>query len=400
MTENRIGPPVRGKEFYGRDKFVKLVSDQLRNGHVLLAAPRRFGKTSVMFRLIDDPKWDYRIVHADLEHLTDPAVFISELIVKLAKDGKLAKALSTLKSLPSGIWESFKSNFEEIELYDFKVKIREQISARWQDSGEELFQKIAESKTTIVFFLDEFPMMIDRMARTGKREEAISLLRWLRSIRNQPHNHNLRFLIAGSIGIDRVLNELGEIASINDFEQIRLEPFSAKVATAFLQELSQSHSIPLTTPSIRKILALLGTPVPYFLQIMFSEIYKTYVQDDEPITPKKIEQIYRNKILGVNCKTYFDHYYGRLREYYPPHEEKAIKRILRELAVVDAMTRDACFQFYQSQVGQSSDVDSFNRLMSDLEQDFYIAFDAEARQYKFACKMLRDWWLRHYGMES
>ena len=43
MTENRIGPPVRGKEFYGRDKFVKLVSDQLRNGHVLLAAPRRLG---------------------------------------------------------------------------------------------------------------------------------------------------------------------------------------------------------------------------------------------------------------------------------------------------------------------------------------------------------------------
>ena len=52
MVENRVGPPVRGEDFYGREAFVKLVSDKLKVGHVLLAAPRRFGKTSVMYRLM------------------------------------------------------------------------------------------------------------------------------------------------------------------------------------------------------------------------------------------------------------------------------------------------------------------------------------------------------------
>jgi AAA+ ATPase superfamily predicted ATPase len=56
MVENRVGPPVRGKDFYGREAFVKLVSDKLKVGYVLLAAPRRFGKTSVMYRLMDAPQ--------------------------------------------------------------------------------------------------------------------------------------------------------------------------------------------------------------------------------------------------------------------------------------------------------------------------------------------------------
>ncbi len=55
MVENRVGPPVRGQEFYGREAFVKLVSDKLKAGQVKLAAPRRFGKTRVMYRLMDEP---------------------------------------------------------------------------------------------------------------------------------------------------------------------------------------------------------------------------------------------------------------------------------------------------------------------------------------------------------
>jgi uncharacterized protein len=149
-----------------------------------------------------------------------------------------------------------------------------------------------------------------------------------------------------------------------------------------------------------KMLALIGTPVPYFLQIIFSEVAKAYALAEEEITPEKIERIYRDKVLGVDCKTYFDHYYGRLRDYYDASEEKAVKRILRELAAVGEMTRDACWQFYQEQVGRSADNEAFNLLMTDLENDFYVRFEADTHRYQFACKLLRDWWLRHYGMTS
>src|ERR1044072_7830472 len=401
MVVNRVGAPVRGSDFYGRDALVELVWNKLKAGNILLSAPRRCGKTSVMYRLLDEPRFDLKVIHADLEHMVEPAELISQLTVQLAKDTRLTRIASGLSYFPRSLWTRFKNTFSEVDLLKVKVKLREHLRPQWQSSGEELFKRIADSESTIVFVLDEFPMMIDRMARSAAhREEAKTLLRWLRALRQSPNCKNVRFLISGSIGIGHVLNELGEISAINDFEQVRLEPFPSKVARGLLTELARSEKITLSDQSIRKMLNLIGTHVPYFIQVIFSEAAKAHVQDGEPITPRKIEQIYRDKVLGVDCKTYFDHYYGRLRDYYQPNEEKAIKRILRELAVVERLTRDVCYQFYRENTINNLDVEDFNRLMTDLENDFYIRFDNTARQYEFASKLLRDWWLRHYGLEA
>ncbi|HIE53478.1 MAG TPA: hypothetical protein EYP85_17130 [Armatimonadetes bacterium] len=60
MIRNTVGPPVRSEDFYDREEFVNRLWDRLDRNHVLLAAPRRFGKTSVMYRLIDAPRGDGR----------------------------------------------------------------------------------------------------------------------------------------------------------------------------------------------------------------------------------------------------------------------------------------------------------------------------------------------------
>lgn len=89
MVVNRVGAPVRGTDFYGRDALVELVWNKLKTGNILLAAPRRFGKTSVMYRLIDEPRFDFKVVHADLEHMTEPAELISQLTVQRFSSRKI-----------------------------------------------------------------------------------------------------------------------------------------------------------------------------------------------------------------------------------------------------------------------------------------------------------------------
>ncbi len=402
MVINRVGPPVRGRDFYGREAFVSLLSEKLRWGNVLLAAPRRFGKTSVMYSLIDDPRWDYKVIHADLEALTEPAELITLLVVELARagDSRLSKIAKSLSYFPRTLWSHFTETFEEVVLMEVKIKLKEKLRPRWQESGEELFKRVAASQTTIIFVLDELPMMIDRMARSEAcRSDAKTMLRWLRALRLSPSITNLRFLIAGSIGIEHVLNELGEISAINDFEKVRLDPFPAKVAAAFINDLGATHNLRLSPQSKRRMLDLIGTPIPYFLQIIFSEVAKAHAQDGAPVTPGRVEHIYRDRVLGVDCKMYFDHYYGRLREYYQPQEEKATKRILRELGMAGLLSRDACYQLYKEAIDGKAETDEFNRLMTWLENDFYVRYQPDARQYEFSCKLLRDWWLRHYGME-
>ncbi|HEX6046992.1 MAG TPA: hypothetical protein VFZ22_21055 [Pyrinomonadaceae bacterium] len=401
MVINRVGAPVRGADFYGRDTFVDLIWQKLKIGNILLAAPRRFGKTSVMYQLIDEPRYEFKIVHADLEYMTEPAELISQLVVQLAKDTGLARVANGLSYFPKTLWTRFKQTFSEVELLKVKIKLRDELRPNWQESGEELFRRIADFQSTIVFVLDEFPMMIDRMARSAThREEAKTLLRWLRALRQSPNIGNVRFLVAGSIGIDHVLSELEETSAINDFEKVTLEPFSPRVAAGLLSELARSQNISLSQSSKRKMLEVIGTHVPYFVQVIFSEAAKSHAQDGLPITPKRVEQIYRDKVLGVDCKTYFDHYYGRLRSYYEPHEEKTTKRILRELAVVGRLKRDSCYQIYRQNNGDGSEIEQFNRLMTGLENDFYVRFDTNTSAYEFASKLLRDWWLRHYGLEA
>ena len=223
MVMNQVGPPVRGHNCFGRDAFVDLLWEKLSSGHVLLASPRRFGKTSVMYKLLDEPRWGYRMLLADLEDLAEPAEFVTCLIERTAKYQQLGKAIHDLADLPRAAWSRLRASIEEVELYKLRVKLRERLRPHWRESGAELFRKLADTTHTTVFMLDEFPMMIDRMSRSSlHREDARTLLRWLRSVRQSPEFGNIRFLIAGSVGIGGILNQLDEISAINDLEQLRL----------------------------------------------------------------------------------------------------------------------------------------------------------------------------------
>ena len=396
---NRVGPPVRGEDFYGREAFVGLVWQKVQAGHVLLAAPRRFGKTSVMYSLIDEPRHNFRIVHVDLQPLDEPAQLLTELIVKLSSQRGFSVNLPGLGEAARKVLSKVQNTLDEVELFEIKLKLREQTQQAWPEIGEALFAQLAASHHPMLFILDELPMMLDRMARSPEhRPEAKSLLRWLRRLRVAPEMQNLHFLVAGSIGIDYVLHDLGEITAINDFERLRLDPFPLKVAGRFLEELSQSHALALSPACRSKIFQLVGEPVPYFLQIIFSEILKSHAQNGEKPTPARIERLYHERVLGVDCKSYFDHYYGRLREYYKPQEEKAIKRLLRELAVIGRLSRPTSYALYRETLARRLDVEDFNSVMTNLENDFYITQDTATGDYRFACKLLRDWWLRHYGL--
>jgi uncharacterized protein len=209
----------------------------------------------------------------------------------------------------------------------------------------------------------------------------------------------VRFLVAGSIGIGNVLNNLGETSSINDFETLKLQPFSEPVADRFLLALSESHDVPLMPAVRKKVVQLIGTRVPYFLQIMFSEIAKALKERDIAPTTTTVETLYRETVLGVDCETYFDHYYGRLRDYYDKPDERAAKTILRTVANLSSVKRAECYQIYRKEC-DGADIEWFNGLMANLENDFYVAFDSRRNVYSFSCKLLRDWWLRHYGMEG
>src|ERR1700691_5819806 len=110
MPCNFVGPPVRGADCYGREASVDLVWEKLSFGHVVLASPRRFGKTSVMYRLIDAPRWDYRLVHCDRGHFLEHVDLLTALVVQLSRDDVLSKIESALSWVATKACLPFRAN--------------------------------------------------------------------------------------------------------------------------------------------------------------------------------------------------------------------------------------------------------------------------------------------------
>ena len=65
---NKIGPPVEGDDFFGREKEIHKANRLLDSSHsLLLSAPRRIGKSSLAKRLIEEKKnHGWKCVYIDL----------------------------------------------------------------------------------------------------------------------------------------------------------------------------------------------------------------------------------------------------------------------------------------------------------------------------------------------
>ena len=85
---NKIGPPVEGDDFFGREKEIRQANRLLDGGHsLLLSAPRRIGKSSFAKRLIDEKKGqNWKCVYIDLEETTTEEGFLRLVIEAFNKN--------------------------------------------------------------------------------------------------------------------------------------------------------------------------------------------------------------------------------------------------------------------------------------------------------------------------
>lgn len=403
MVRNLVGSPARGEDFFDREELVDRIWEELEINNILLAAPRRFGKTSIMYSLLDRPRKGWEIVHLDAESVTSPVKFIIMLIETFLADKKIRKFLLEAWNKTSGWARNFA---EEIQFgsFDVNVKIRmgKKIKSNWQEKGEELFSKLRnfDGKTKLLIIIDELPMMLQLFEENDiSSSETRVFLNWFRKLRIDPKIglNNCRFLIGGSIGIDSQLTVLNASSSFNDFEKLFVGALDVKKSLLFIGLLLSYHNIRLSEQAKREILNLIGEAIPYFIQIFVNEIASDQLQKQRTLGVVRIREIYENRILSTNCKTYFNHYYNRLREYHKI-SELAAKNILRELALVfpEPKSKDSLYRIYKGVSPGSGSRELFVDLMVNLENDFYVIYH-KSEGYQFASKILCDWWRRYYA---
>jgi len=164
------------------------------------------------------------------------------------------------------------------------------IGTVWRDLGVALARSIDGLSGRWLIAVDEVPVFLLNLL---KPQDGLARVRgflyWLRDLR-QDHHAKVRWILAGSIGLDTVAARHGLGDTVNDLVPMPLGAFEPETAQRFLQALATSYDLDMTAEVSTYITERLGWPVPYYLQILFGAFYDP-VEDGATLGTDVVDQV-------------------------------------------------------------------------------------------------------------
>ncbi len=402
---NITGAPVTGSNFYPRQGQLAHIWRRLPHSSLLLAAPRRSGKTSILFHIRDNAQFDYVPLFFNVEGDYHPAAFIAHLVDRLRR----AKGLPALGKYLGSLFDALLPEKLKVTVGSdlVKVELEKAFRATWDEQGQRVLDALRQipEGQSVVFLVDEFPLLLQKMHRApdlGKPVVA-QFLHWFRSLRNDPElvQGKVRFVLTGSIGVEGILRRLHLSASLNDLDRITLEPFSRDQALGLLRMLhasdaggeqsrdAQERDTETLDPVFNTMLDRIEELSPYYVQLFYKEARELADDCSTPLDQALVQRTYEERMLGAAGRRALSHYQERLDDALPEKEASLARFVLdlaaeREQGISEARVYDQI----DTETGMSPD--AVDPIIQILLHDGYLKRDK--RRLRFRARLLRDWW--------
>jgi hypothetical protein len=173
---------------WGREAFIARLWEALDANGVLLVAPRRFGKTSVMHALCDAQREPWTAVYLDAEHVRHPAEFAVALIRKCWEAAPSWRTALAERFEQAKGW--FGAAVSAVGLASspdqhFWFELRRDMNRAWESRSLELLQALRTIEARVVFAVDELAVLLENFADRGA-ERPLGDLRSPRTRSTQP----------------------------------------------------------------------------------------------------------------------------------------------------------------------------------------------------------------------
>jgi hypothetical protein len=400
---NKTGSPVSGDDFFDREwEFKQLIKSIRAQEHILISAPRRVGKSSLMKKALSwSQNKGYIAVDADVQDCKDESDFLEVLAEAFRKSGikpgwlsNIYRQINALRDWLNGI---------KINVSTVGLEFSESLPPEWRQTTnvfDELFEKLVDNNKKVLVGMDELPIFLSRIMKMDSEGGAIRvdvILHWLRSIRQK--HPQIVWIICGSIGLDTFAEQHNLVGAINDLRLQRLGAFSDQDARTFLRMLGESPKNPLKLGDeiIDYIVEKVGWPLPYFLQLVFQVI------DEMP--PDKRSAEYPSaedvdnaceSLYGAGYSKYFAHWVKRLDDQLSVPDVDAATAILNAVSrYKEGLSRNKLLQVLIERQ-PNADVEKLEKqlafLLDVLERDGY--FLRANSIYAFRSFVLREFWKR------
>ena len=377
---NKIGPPVEGEDFFGREKEIRKANRLLDSNHsLLLSAPRRIGKSSLAKRLIEEKKQQgWKCVYIDLEETTTEEGFL-RLVIEAFKKNEIWKQLT--EGMSKGL-VSVLDRIEKISLgpVDLNIGKREE----QEDLYKNLKELIKHDEDTFIV-VDELTLFLGILNKSENGAEKVAfILNWLRSLR-QVSKTNVRWLFCGSVGLRNFTSAMNLGYTINDLMEFGLGELTREEAEGLLSGLCKSEDMEMSEELINYTLDKLHWNIPYFIQVIFSKLAEEY---EDEVTKESIDIAY-NKLCSENYLSTWSERLSEYREYEVP-----ARQILKALSTQSVgLERDAMLNILMTSQ-DASKVEEMDYILSKvlemLENDGYILKMDSIRTFR--SPLLRDYW--------
>ena len=397
MVHSKVGQPVVGSDFFNRKTEQQQLWQLLREDNVLLLAPRRVGKTSLMRQLRSTTaQRQIEAAYCTVEGATSEEDFVNKLFAAIADMPSAKKVLAQLTGGALGKFFKRIKKVEALKLFSVELERFDALPEnRWELLGNALFDALEKENGRRLLLVDELPIFILALLRLDPSgDRARHFLSWLREQRQRPgYNGWLRWLLAGSIGLDTVAARMRLGDTINDLALFRLGAFDPETADQLLRELATTYSLPLDEPTRERILARVGWLIPFYLQLVFREL-KTRAEETGTLpSPSLVDSVFE-ELMSPAKRAYFDYWRQRLHDELGQPDAGLALDLLGAVAQDPAgTTKQTLSLLLVERIQESASHDEKLRYLLDvLQTDGYLV---EAKQrYRFRSPLLREYWLR------
>lgn len=379
--KNVVGQAVRKDDFWPRDIELEDIWQVIEsNCHILLCAPRRVGKTSIMLNLLDEPKQGYIAIYIDTESADTQAEFWGKLYHTLIAE----EFVSNLKSKTKSLWQKIKTiKIDNISISG--VKFGDSDVMDHKQAVKRLIEDL-ELEYKLIIMLDEFAQTIENIIQYESEQSAVNLLKAHRELRlDQTFSEKAQFIYAGSIGLESVVAKINSSKHINDLNSVKVPPLTFDEAEKFTSELCQNIGMEMSTQDLTYLLAEIHWLIPFYIQLIIQEL-KKLCRRGAKINQELINQAIEN---ALDNRNYFDSWQSKLKTGFEKNEYLFAKEVLNQISekkALDSLTI--------SNIGSKHGLtdEQGKECIHSLSYDGYINNNGNAKIYQFNSPILRMWW--------
>ncbi|SFV74752.1 hypothetical protein MNB_SM-3-1467 [hydrothermal vent metagenome] len=255
------GSPVIGKNFIDRKKHLPLFKAYLDNNqHIMIKAPRRFGKTSLVKQIFDYEK-NYEYIYIDIRLNHSLETLSNQIVNKAYEFVKIKNFINQAKTSLLNLLQSIKTiTIPEIAEVTIDMVSKQSDPLEFFIHSLDLVDKIASSKNiNIKVIFDEFQDITKLYDK--------DILEVLRSIAQ--HHQNITYVFLGSI--ETIMTKIFESKSSPFFHfasVIKLEGLDIDELMQYTQEQFDAKNISYDKDALYKTLHFLQGHPEYSIKVL------------------------------------------------------------------------------------------------------------------------------------